>query len=117
MNRSKRTGSFATEDLLELGECLLKLGLLLLGEVRCDQLKWREVSFLLSGDAIDDRIAAHEEESGSAGSHLIAGFLNELVADANIGKRRGQRAHRRADGESQDRDEKDESEKHSPECA
>jgi hypothetical protein len=67
--------------------------------------------FLLAFQPVDhlfgDRGLGHQEQSGCAFSNLVAGLLDEFIADAEIGQVPGQAAHQSANGYSENRDEED----------
>src|SRR5262245_45737914 len=98
-----------------LGEGLSQPRLVLVGEVRVDQLGVGPVEG--APDLVDDRVAGHDEERRRAGRDLLADALDEVLVDADVGQRARQGPGRGADGQAQQRDEEDQAEQEAPEGA
>src|SRR5262249_21847532 len=92
-----------------------KPGFLLVGKVRCDELRVQALEF--SNHPLRDNVCCHEEERRRPLLNLVAYLFDEVIVNADVGKRAADRPGRRPQRKTQQRDKEDQAEEETPECA
>src|SRR5215468_6804027 len=92
-----------------------KSGFLFVGKVRGDKLRVQALEF--SNHPVHNGMRRHEEERRRPRLNLVAYLLDEVVVNAEVGKRAAYCPARRSNRKTQQRDEEDQTDEEAPEGA
>src|SRR5690606_14834629 len=90
--------------------------LLIPGQVARDEPEGELPLPQLLGYPVRDRVSSEEEDGRGAFDNVVAHAFHEVVANAHVAERTGERADARPHGHAEERHEEDQAEQEPPEC-